>query len=880
MTRYTIFSAGVLVLILASAGLLPACGKAPDLAAVHVPLPVLAPEETPEPLEIPLDASLRAEGRIKVTEEGLHFAPERLGGGLSLTFDPPLNAARYNVFEVHMKLPKGGQCSLSWGGSLSPLDPKGKKNPRAMASVFPGEEFQKYTITLGNDDNAAWAGEIDRIYFVPVDVRSEAVLASMRFLYEAPARPMRMTLGEVTMEAYCGTQAPWRLRVPPRGVFETHLGMHGQSWQHQPWGTARFVLSLETPKGARFPLLDRKISPGQNPRDRAWTPVRIPLHEYAGKEVTLHLEIDPCTIPFGDYAFWGNPVVFSEAPDPSAVPIVLISCDTLRADRLSCYGYFRETSPNLDRWAQDEAVIFLNAITPETYTLPSHMSMLTGLFPNRHKVTPYTNLAESEITLPQWLRQQGYISAGFASHNWWLKPWRGFAQGFDLYNVSDNSFRHIYDTGSLVAQWLDEHRTARRFLFFHNYDLHSKLNDHNEPKYRLPYDPGDDEFRVFSHEFNTSTAFKNTEKNQFQGHALITAYNDEVISFTDDEHALLNALYDDCVRMVDNEIGELFSRLRRQGLYDNALIIVTADHGEGLNERNYYGHNTVFDEECRVPLIIRFPKGEAAGTRYEGQVQLVDLFATVQHVLGATDDLETDGQSLLAMIRGELGPRQKAYIQRGRYSAVRENVRKLVSERKAPEHLWRYYDLGLDPGETNDIATANPIAWEDLRKEHDTFFETQSEGWFLRFNDPSRQWTGQIQVFSDDPMVPYFTDGDGLRSPIKTEEENKFQFDVNCAKGSVTVRIYTASARSRIHVLFTSPRSFQTHIDDKTTPPKQTFEMLLDPEARLWPSEPPVNMPDRPAMALWYRPPDAHRGAAQQPDEETKEQLEALGYLE
>lgn len=872
---------GKLFLALACAGFLGGCGGTSNLDAVRLPETTFKMESPSVPLEIPPDAPWQAEGDLKITEEGLHFTPERPGGGLSLSFDPPLNAAHYNVFKVRMKLSKGGKCRLSWGSNLSPLDPKGKKNPMIETSVFPGDAFQEYTFALGGDDSAAWAGLIDRLYFVPVNTRATIMLDAFRLLYETPDRPLRMTIGELTMEAFYGTQSPWSLRVPPGAVFETHLGMHKQSWQNSPWGTVRFVVTLDTGKGARIPLLDRKMSPGQTPRDREWTPVRIPLHEYAGKKVTLHLEIDPCAIPFGDYAFWGNPVVFSEAPAQEAIPVVLISCDTLRADRLSCYGYFRETSPNLDRWAREEAVLFEYAITPETYTLPAHISMLTGLYPKNHQVSPYTNLAENVVTLPQWLRQRGYITAGFVSHNWWLMPWRGFAQGFDLYNATTLPFRHIYNTGSLTAQWLDDHQAAKRFLFFHNYDIHSKLNAAGSEKYRLPYDPGDDEFRIFSYGLDANKAFKDTPKHTLSATDLLKAFNLGKISFTNEEHDLINALYDDCIRLVDHEIEELFARLRRQGLYDNALIIVTADHGEGLNERDYYGHNSVYEEECRVPLIVRFPKAEAAGTRYQPQVQLTDIFATVQHVLGAKHDVETDGQSLLALIRGEEEPRPAAYVQRRTLSAVRKNDRKLISEQKNLDIQWMYYHLATDPAEKNNLANDAPNVWEDMRQAHDTFYENRLEGWFLRFQAPKSNWTGQLQIQADEKIRPYLLDPKwDLTYPVPPEEDNSFQFDVDCASGPITIQIDMASSRGRLHTLFTSPRAFQTHIGEKTTPPGPSFEMLLDPMAQTWPADPPKSTTEGPTMSIWYRPPDAERTAAQQPDEDIQAQLEALGYLE
>src|SRR5690606_10421579 len=117
---------------------------------------------------------------------------------------------------------------------------------------------------------------------------------------------------------------------------------------------------------------------------RRWVPMYSDLSSYSGESVTIELRTDPVEHQEGDDAYWGNPMVLAREKRPEDIPVILISCDTLRPDHLSCYGYERKTSPNLDAFAQ-EAVLFENAVSQYVWTLASHMTMLTGQYPETHR---------------------------------------------------------------------------------------------------------------------------------------------------------------------------------------------------------------------------------------------------------------------------------------------------------------------------------------------------------------------------------------------------------------------------------------------------------------------------------------------------------------
>lgn len=197
---------------------------------------------------------------------------------------------------------------------------------------------------------------------------------------------------------------------------------------------------------------------------------RVP-EPFAGATVDLLLEVDARRAARGDYAVWGNPIVYGHR-ETTRTPVILISCDTMRADHLSCYGYVRETSPNLDAFAK-EAVLFENAITPETWTLTAHTSMLTGLYPRHHHVNASTNLAETVQTLPETLGKMGIRHRRI--HR--LSPVdvaieRNCPRIRHVFNAGIGAANMI-ETKSLVNAWLASHAAAPFFLFYHNYDLHS-----------------------------------------------------------------------------------------------------------------------------------------------------------------------------------------------------------------------------------------------------------------------------------------------------------------------------------------------------------------------------------------------------------------------
>ena len=313
-------------------------------------------------------------------------------------------------------------------------------------------------------------------------------------------------------------------------------------------------------------------------------------------------------------ATWSRLFSFQRPPT-----IVLITLDTTRADHLGCYGYSRQTSPQLDRLA-NEAVVYERAISPATWTLPAHASLFTGKFAATHGVckaadgaldlaVPYYGpddvnhyrahpLADEERTLAAILTDAGYSTAAVVAGPW-LKQVFGMNRGFQVYDdehIETINARRAEEVTDRALELIQQPSRQPRFLFLNYFDAH------------YPYQPPEG----FGDPPGWTGAVPPDE-------GLLTHAVDRTTS-----------MYDAEIRYMDFHLGRLFDGLRRQGLYDDAWIIVTADHGELLGEHHSFGHpGFVFQEAVHIPLIVKEPRAHGTTGRLADRVQLLDVFPLV-----------------------------------------------------------------------------------------------------------------------------------------------------------------------------------------------------------------------------------------------------------
>jgi arylsulfatase A-like enzyme len=383
---------------------------------------------------------------------------------------------------------------------------------------------------------------------------------------------------------------------------------------------------------------------------------------------------------------------------PTGPNVIVILVDVLRADELGCYGYERDTSPHIDRLAED-GVLFEHAIAQSTFTKTSVASLFTGRWPHEHGV--FEGSQENEegrivsdvldggmTTLAESLAEAGYLTAAWVQ-NEQLRGFLGFDQGFALYRDQPGDCETIFRE---FLEWRE--RWGRRqpfFAYLHLLDLHAPYRP--EPPWDERYFDLPDDWEPTTWE-DWIVYKKRVRKGE------ITPWPRQV--------ELLRALYDGQLAWIDERVGALLDELRANGAYDDSLIIFTSDHGDAFMEHGAFSHsNTPYEELIRVPLIVKLPGSRNAGRRVDDAVASIDLVATLEELLGADGiGAHGDGRSLAPYLDGEgsHGPRVLLSMFKNMV-AVRDGRWKLIQTFDTEPEL---YDLEADPGETRNLAEAEP----------------------------------------------------------------------------------------------------------------------------------------------------------------------------
>jgi len=313
-------------------------------------------------------------------------------------------------------------------------------------------------------------------------------------------------------------------------------------------------------------------------------------------------------------------------------PLVLITLDTTRRDALGVYGAPPEVTPVLDELAR-QATVYDRAVTTTSWTLPSHISMLTGLYPSHHGAgVRRADLLEPEVTLVELLRGHGYFSAGFAGGALCASRF-GLARGFQIYRDPDAFETRGDRLTDYALALLEEHAangegtngngSAPLFLFVNYFDPHAPLQAPEELQERMGV-PALREALAGSPVWQRIAAGEKGWEEVVQ----------EDRSVRDAGRELARALYRAEVAFMDRQVGRLLDGLRRHGLYDEAMIVVVADHGELLGEGGYYGHAGRLDPELvEVPLMVKHPH-QTEPQRVSSLVSVTDVFPTLLEAAG------------------------------------------------------------------------------------------------------------------------------------------------------------------------------------------------------------------------------------------------------
>lgn len=417
-------------------------------------------------------------------------------------------------------------------------------------------------------------------------------------------------------------------------------------------------------------------------------------------------------------------------------PILLISIDSLRADHCSLYGYKAQfapdlpTTPFLEKLAK-EGVRFDQAISPSSWTLPAHMSLLTGLGPIEHGVRDrHRQLPEDVMTLAEHLRLAGYSTAGFFSGPL-LHPAWGFGRGFDVYrgvvdySISVEAIVHqqvqllnkVYDKSHHDAQcservvdsalkWLgqEQQRSRSWFLFLHLWDPH--YDYHPPAELARKYDPA------------------------YKGLIDGSGFMERGKRWAGRELAHWKALYDAEIRATDDQIARLWKQMEEWGIADDIILLITSDHGDEFFEHGRKGHNkTLFEEVVHVPMLLRASELVPENTVVTGQVGLVDVFPTLLDLTGTPIPSGLSGETMRPLWTRKNADGFEHTLDlyapsfRSELRGWRRGSNKVIWDRQA--QIGVQFDLETDPHERSGVFLsdrhASPFvpawqAWEDAEQ--------------------------------------------------------------------------------------------------------------------------------------------------------------------
>ena len=313
---------------------------------------------------------------------------------------------------------------------------------------------------------------------------------------------------------------------------------------------------------------------------------------------------------------------------------ILISLDTVSAEHLSLYGYERPTSPFLDGLAS-RGVVFDNAYVQLPGTLPSHMSMFTGLYPDQHDVfPPDAVLAEGIPTLPELFKKAGFRTIGHTDGGY-VSGRFGFSRGFDLFDdrriILWGGGDHTFARG--LASLRDLAPEERFFLFVHTYAAHDPYNPPRQCRDLFWSGPP-------------------PEGAELSASAVLRAHNTGVAPLSPEVVAYYASQYDAEIRCLDDEIGRFFAGLEGLGLADRVTVVITADHGEEFLQHGKVAHEQVYHENLHVPLVAVLP-GVPGGRRVSQVVQSIDLAPTFCELAGLTLPAGLPGRSLVPHLLGQ-----------------------------------------------------------------------------------------------------------------------------------------------------------------------------------------------------------------------------------
>jgi len=445
----------------------------------------------------------------------------------------------------------------------------------------------------------------------------------------------------------------------------------------------------------------------------------------------------------------GTPLVVCHCSStPKRPNIILISIDTLRADRLGCYGNQAGLTGMMDFWAE-RGIRFANAYAPSPWTLPSHASLFTGLYPTEHlAIDENINIGKDIPLIGEFLFKIGYRTGAFVSHYYLAKDY-GFGRGFEDFFIRPNA--NAEDIIRKADNWIDKHKDEPFFLFLHLFDPHT------------PYQPPVDLLRKH---YPKDVPFPVTGDTKDVLDVIWEWPSEEAKQ----KLKALSALYDGEIEFVDRQLAVLHKSLLENGLDRKTAIILVSDHGEEFMEHGLMEHGyTLYQEQIRVPFLWYYPAADfPSGLTIEEPVSLIDILPTLLSFLGIPGPEKISGRDLMPLIRGEIQALDRPLLaettrQGPDRVAVMHEAKKYVysPEFELNNHKFSelFFDLAQDPEEKNNLLTDAPEAANALKSElFGMGLYMQRRIWHVRWGETDNKQIIEGDLRTDGEFIYHYKD--------------------------------------------------------------------------------------------------------------------------
>lgn len=622
--------------------------------------------------------------------------------GIENADDLKIIAEKNSGIVLRMKVSKGDYFKLMWKRTE---DKDFRKGDFISVKIPENDKFLVYKIKTSNLHG--WKGKIDRIRLYPTDREDSKIELDYIIVLTENSYFSSQKVGvdkyEIDSEvrrvifSHSPSSIKYKITVPSESFLSFGVAVL------DPNITTNFEVLLET-NGDKERIYTKRV------REKKWNDVTINMSKWRGKDVLITFRTSSMKV--GNLAFWSNPLIWQREKQPNVI-IYLIDC--LGSQHVSAYGYKRDTTPHIDNFSK-EGALFLNAYSQSTWTRPSVTSLMTSQYVSAHKVDGLGKRLPKEVnTIAKGMRNRGYRTvlindnknAGVESN---LD--QGFEQVF-LKGLSGNDDRMSKSLSSVIT-WLKNNVTDNDrnfFLYLHTLELHAP---YIPPK---PYDKlygsdyrgkiGGSDYDPYKQRFN----FFGWRSNQ-----------------RDIDHLI--ALYDGLINFADERFSKLIDILKELKVYDNTLLIVTADHGETFNAHDQWTHGGhPYQDLIRVPVIMRFPPLIPAGKIITEDVQLIDIAPTVLDIVGLKPSEDFQGVSLLPLVKNQnigLYKNRNVYSEgKAKIALVKDRYKFIMSRPVNNEvnnikrifinyildyiNFWKVpdeelYDLENDPGEKYNLS--------------------------------------------------------------------------------------------------------------------------------------------------------------------------------